>query len=1098
MPLPERTIESAIDALKSTPGKFQRLVERYAQLTYARRFKELVPGGRAPGDVTVKGWPDIYARSPDRLLMDVVEATHSPEWSRHLKEDVEKAEALGKGRLSGFIFVAWANEPSPLTDHKKPNPLDEKLTSYRGRLVALGIPPENITFVFKKQLVRDLTQPNFASVLTEFLELQSHSLPFRTISAANIYGTPGQYDVFAPAKEEYLNGFVHRAAITGEVEKRLESLGWAWLRGRGAAGKTVLATHLGLRYEARDLPAYYLDLSKWEVNVSQALNVLTTHADEGVLFIIDNVHLNQASARDCFDHWQSVSGGSHLLLLGRDTTTIDFRGIALPLDDLREEALTLEVSQDDLEGVFLRLARRSLSSSGSVPRPPQDVLERWHRLFGGDLIAFSAAVAQRLKRLAQNEWAIQAQDAAKYVRAAYLGKADEAQRLNLLRLAVLAQLEMSVPEEALELTKLEPFLQNGLVHFVGRGRNNQNSYYHLVHPGLGDLLLTAVGYSDEELKRFISEQWGYISHRNPLVGTQIAARLESGTRLQEAALILKGIIAIEKGLEAILITPGLQYLRINSERLARLGILSESEIDQKLASLNSEIYQSALSSSLNFLAHSLRYAERKLPLAWEALAVEFQRPEGVVKLHEMALRTPLDFVVNLLAYAERKLPLVWEALAAEFQRPEGIAALREMALRTPLDLLVNFLVYAQQKLPLAWKALAAEFQRPEGIAALHEMALRAPLNQMASFLGYAERKLPLTWEALAAEFQRPEGIAALCEMALRAPLDQLASLLGFTEQKLPMLGQALTEKLTDPVMIKLLAETACRTPLSNLLGFLQTVTFAPTVVFAIDQDQWIKSRQEGRSEQPYYFPAIAKVFQRIGRPELSEAPAISLIKDANQQHWRGPGIGLHHLSYVMRLGRAAEAEVMRNFITRVATPTWLKELYSEAPAYGIAAALFGLWGYYEKAVLDHFCIEALKSRVRYELNNLSRMGLEDLSGSLQLLGVSALLGVRVGIFKINWPKVDQVNDLTQLVLPPAETTTIGYITIQLWLGLRVMAGMRPDHIYIQPALGEHVLALWKNSTGNTDKQNELNQWMIEWMQRCAQAEWRLIADHRKG
>ena len=117
-----------------------------------------------------------------------------------------------------------------------------------------------------------------------------------------------------------------------------------------------------------------------------------------MLFIVDNVHIDEGFARDVFDHWKVASMGSRLLLLGRDVSIFDPRGVAGPLDEYREEALTLEVRPDDLAGVFLRLARRFLSSPGHFSQPPHEALQRWHDLFGGDLIAFSAAVAQRIKR----------------------------------------------------------------------------------------------------------------------------------------------------------------------------------------------------------------------------------------------------------------------------------------------------------------------------------------------------------------------------------------------------------------------------------------------------------------------------------------------------------------------------------------------------------------------------------------------------------------------------------------------------------------------------------------------------------------------------
>ena len=178
MPASEREIESAIEKLKSSPGTFQTLVERYARFTYPHRFKHIVPLGRNPNNVTVRGWPDVYSIGDD-FRLSVAEATHSPNWPKHLEEDIEKAEALGRGRFSSFLFVAWDNEPSPLTDHQKTNPRYEKLAHFRERLVALDIPTSSINFVFKKELILTLSQPRFAAVLKEILglKLSRHPIP---------------------------------------------------------------------------------------------------------------------------------------------------------------------------------------------------------------------------------------------------------------------------------------------------------------------------------------------------------------------------------------------------------------------------------------------------------------------------------------------------------------------------------------------------------------------------------------------------------------------------------------------------------------------------------------------------------------------------------------------------------------------------------------------------------------------------------------------------------------------------------------------------------------------------------------------------------
>jgi hypothetical protein len=1178
MPPSERQIESAIDSLKTSPGTFQALVERYARLSYPHRFNHIVPLGRNPNNVTVRGWPDVYSLAEDFRLC-VAEATHSPDWPKHLESDIEKAEALGKGRFSSFLFVAWDNEPSPLTNLQKINPRYKRLEYFRDRLVALGIPPDSISFVFKKQLIHTLRQPRFAAVLKEILGLSFHSLPFRLIRESPLFGRPGRAETFAPAEKEYLEGLVHRATLAGKVEHRLSQRGWAWIRGRGATGKTVLAIQIALDYEGSSYPAYYLNLAETELDIAKTLDSITTSADEQVLFIIDNVHLNEVFARDIFNHWRQDSLGSRLLLLGRDVTVVDVRGTANPLQDLQTDSLTLTVNTADLAGVFHRLARRSLATSTVCPTPSATALERWEYLFGGDLIAFSAAVARKIMQLTQGDWLLQPQDAANYVHEIYLAKASQEERLNLLRMAVLAQLEIDVPAEAINRIRIKRWLHGGLVHQVGRGVDSNYEYYHLIHPGLGDLLLEAADYSSEELDRFVSEQFCFVAQHNPFVGLQIASRLEFANRAPEAIEVLLSLIESDSGITSLL-TSGARHLRRNCERLARLGVLSEEEVDQRLAKevlvlceaalrtplgdlvtfldyaerklrttytgLQTELAkrknlatltQTALRTPLHFLVTFLDYAERKLGTTGSTLQAELAKPENLatlsqtvlrtalgdlvtfldyaerklgttgstlqtelakpenlVTLTQTALRTPLHFLVTFLDYAERKLGTTGSTLQTELAKPENLATLIQTALRTQLHFLVTFLDYAERKLGTTGSTLRTELAKPENLATLTQTALRTALGDLVTFLDYAERKLGATFTALQAELAKPENLATLTQTALHSPLHLLVTFLDYAERNLLGLGQSLVAILVEEKSIRILARTACQEPLNNLLRFFRTAKIAPMVVAAIDRDEWDRSRFANRAEQPYFFHGLAKELQRLGRPELAETPARMLINTPDVEDWHAPGIGLTQLSQVMRLGHVAGHESVRSFLDKIVTPAWLQQRYNIASTGSIAAALFGLWGTYEQIVLDHFCVEALSLRLAAEMKRLQAMNPEFLSAALQLLGTSALVGVRTDKIPVNWPHVQQVHEAVRFAAPHAGMTTIGYIQIQLWLGLREMAHLRPDPLTLDPLGGEQILRLWRNSKGYNNKQETLNAYMIDWLEQCAVSNWILRPD----
>jgi len=982
----ESAIESAVEALKKSPGTFQRLAEYYAQMVYPKRFPTLIPGGRDKSDVVLKGWPDAYIGDPP----DAVEATHSPKWKKHLNDDLRKAEARGPGGLAGFLFVAWA-----------PKPKDELLRPYRDRLVKLGVPTDNITFVFKQQFVRDLRQPRFASVWADLLGLPCSSAPFAPISQAGLFGAGNQF--LAPTREEYASGRVHRPSAADKIEESLNSRGWALVRGRGAAGKTVLATQIALN-PAICSTAYYLDLARDDVEDHVAIEIITTHADAGVLFVVDNVHLNGALARKLFDQWQSIPKGSRLLMLGRLISATAAQKGAPPLHDLETAAVPLEVEKKDLAGVFSRLARRMVSSP---PQPSDEALDEWHRTFAGDLVAFSAAAERRRHELIHGAWGLREEDAAEYVRETYLYPAalepiTEQERRNLLLIGTLATLEIETPLEALETPELHHSIRHGIAHRSEYGREGYVRY-RLVHPSLGKLIVKAALTPVDEMQRFCAA-----ASRSAFAGTMIAARLEGAGREQRSAEVLQGILKSPGGLRDSVITPGLQYARTNLERIARLGVLSLTDTDHRLA-------------------------------------------DEYVELAASALRTPLHFLASFLEYAERKLPEVHTTLSRALADPANLKILGETALRTPLHLLASFLEYAERKLPEVHTTLSRALADPANLKILGETAVRTPLHFLPSILEYAERKLPDVHAALAGA-------------------------------------------LADPANLKILGETALRAPLDSLLKFLRLGSIADAVLAALDQDRWDKVRGEMKSEQPDYMPELCKQLNRVGRPELAEAPACALIVAAEALHWHSSVIGLRNVSQTLRLGRAAGPDAIFHFLDVVVTEPWLEEQYIDASPGSIAAGLYGLWGYYGQPVLDRFRTQALRNRVAAEIRRAHTAAVPLLSQVLQLLGSSSLLGEDASSTRVVWPNEGRIHEVLEYAAPKADSKEIGYIQAQLWIGLREMARLHADNVRVQTPAGEQILELWVKANPTTDRLKALNTWMIGWLERCRAAGWLLIRD----
>ena len=87
--------------------------------------------------------------------------------------------------------------------------------------------------------------------------------------------------------------------------------------------------------------------------------------------------------------------------------------------------------------------------------PPADVLDRWLRLFGGDLLAFSAAVTRRAPRLVRGDFTLLAEDAREYISREYLDGLNSSE-LNAVRVTSPSFQKLKFPERCLVLEDIFP------------------------------------------------------------------------------------------------------------------------------------------------------------------------------------------------------------------------------------------------------------------------------------------------------------------------------------------------------------------------------------------------------------------------------------------------------------------------------------------------------------------------------------------------------------------------------------------------------------------------------------------------------------------
>ena len=796
----EAAIASRLEVL--SPGEFQLLAEQYAKLRYPRRFINLSPVGRNFLNVSIAPWPDARSVLVDGRH-DVVEASKSKDWKGHLEDDLDHIAALGNGRLAGYLFVSLADEPRDTTS----------IQDIYARLQRLGIPLDQVQVVFRRQLIAELTQPAFCRIVQEALKLRCDCTPFSLVHRAKIFG---RGDSVVPDIKEYLERKVHRCRQVDEVESRLLTAGYAVVRGVGASGKTVLAAQVALGRFFAHAPAYYLDLTI-EQDVGRVLETMTLRSDEQVLFIVDNIHLDEDVADTIFDHWRDYCSTSHLLMLGRLTAVSEVTAASSSSGIPESDVIEVITGIDDLLGVYRRLFWKTTGAENQTT-PPETALLKWQSLFGGDLIAFSFAVMRRVGDLARCQWELRGEDAREYVREKYLYSRDmsEAERDNLLRVSFLSVYETPTPLEALNPHGLRESLRRGVVLRSEHGRSRWVRF-RLVHPGLGQLLLDASDTTAEPTKALIE-----IVRLAPHCAAYLSRKLdEIGNKLISREILAYFAHSAER-LSVFLMAGSLMMLKWNVERMRDYGFYNREEIDGQLGEKETreQLIKEVLFSPLNFLVAFLDYAEGKLPGAYESAKQALCAQESRDTIQNSALQAPLGFLVGFLEYAERKLPGAYESAKLAVSAKANREALQKNVLNAPLDFLVDFLDYAERKLPTAYESAEIAVCAKENRERLQKNVLNAPLNLLVKFLDYAERKLPAAYESAREAVCAKENREMLQKRALKASLGFLVVFLDYAERKLPVAYEIAKEAVCAKENREMLQKKALKAPLDLLVNFL--------------------------------------------------------------------------------------------------------------------------------------------------------------------------------------------------------------------------------------------------------------------------------------
>ncbi|HWC49433.1 MAG TPA: hypothetical protein VG448_11170 [Solirubrobacterales bacterium] len=337
------------------------------------------------------------------------------------------------------------------------------------------------------------------------------------------------------------------------------------MEGHGASGKTVLCTKIGLERICDLRPVYYIDLAAAHDDVSRIIDAMVTYGDEGILFIVDNIHLAEATAGEVFDNWQAREDGSQLLFSGREISGDPWNGAGDALHDIREQAVQVRPAAEEIFGTYRRLVARRFPNAQI---PPRFLTRRWAALFRGDLVAFAVALGREHAR-GQPFGELSANDAVDYVRETYLsGYVGKSHALDaLLAAAALSVLEIPAPISLVQPDLVEPSLDSGALLRVGNSIT-------VAHPGLARLLLAAAEREEIDqdlLLRCASEQSSLAS--------DIAIRLFRRHEIEAGEAIFR--LMIDRGEWNALLPESLdEFLRLTH---VIHGVMSWTEMDELVA-----------------------------------------------------------------------------------------------------------------------------------------------------------------------------------------------------------------------------------------------------------------------------------------------------------------------------------------------------------------------------------------------------------------------------------------------------------------------------------------------------------------------------------
>ena len=1124
----EQAVQAALVSL--SPAEYQRVAEAYAEINWPERYRHLVPQGRNAQNATTAGWPDAW--SPDDSgAIHAVEVSKANKWNEHLQADVAKAAAPpGGASVKTFVFVSA----------KRKTPKDAVLKPFRDDLKKAGIAAGDISLIFMDVLAKELTQGRFARLRADLLALPATLLPWvAQEKARGLYGD-GSAGAFKPTWQEYLDGDVHEPDALDALEARLEEHGWALARGPSASGKTSLAVLVGMLHLTALRPVLYLDLAgSSEGAIVSADENMAVHGGKGVLFIVDNVHLDEESAGLLFDNWQQRQDGSQLLLVGR-TVSPDMRtGTGSPIGDLNKDLVDTTATAVDFRGVYRRLALRAAQDPDL---PPLRDCRRWLHEFGGDLLAFSSAVVQTGVAAIAGRWRVDTTAAVEYVRREYLNAVGATGRADLLRLAVLSYLEMVAPPTVVSPDAVRALIERGLAEDVDEPRGLRTA-----HPGLGGLILAAAGTPAPATAVIVD-----IAQADD----SLAARAAEAMARHERDAVMPVWQTLINGRPATLLEVGLRPFAWTVRHLLHLELFEERELDELLCEEEGAWETALEDSDPGAVGTALGITSKRLPRCADVmrrLLEDNGRPADW--LIDLVSASQLRRVAQLASQLDRLWPELSEALDEEVADALAAAALAHVAdsglsgrlhdfvaslgstsWKTTLDATNvaladqddDFWVAAVSRAPIRETRRCAQVigRAPEVKARVDSAtkdpsfvshfvsehlggradALGAHLSQLRRLSGdgYAAvldelgaHGVARTWAqaALASSLgPLPDALSGSNEPFRQAVLGWLSELDDHGFSRLVTntspswlarlldrggdLATRIKETLADDAAAETYATRVLASTPENALTLLADAA-AAAVVQKIDEKAWPGSDLvQSLTRRPELLSGLTRALRFHGRKELALAGAVAIGEAVRDDRLSTARLTLATLSHMLRLtSDDAYAPWREEIVDRTMSPDWVEAQVDKSPPLDLAQALFSMHHYAPEAA-HRIASEHLAARVAASIDAVTTV--RDLDDALRLTGSAALIGSDTpGLDKLN---VD-TDVMTRIVmgLVTVSADRVDPAGAELWIGLRRFAEARGGQMLPLNDVGD-VVTQMRTQDVTTDAHRRTLDEIADWLE----------------